>query len=344
MAVRADDFILENSYPMQEDEFSIENKQYYYVNDQNNGSYPTGQVLLDLSSLTNSGKFLDWSQSFLAVPLVMTVNSSAGTLDAAVQNAFAASLKNGYHHLLNSMQVQISNNDCVQTQNYNNLKVNYELLESLTNDDIQNFGKVFSFYGVEDWKSFSYQPAASQFGLGECNNSIVPSSNTTNWSPVNGYLSYNNGCTTRRQRMEESTSFDPSNTTNASILNYTSSNYLNTVGKNYVSQSNNSTTVVYYIMAILPLSILHDLFRKLHITKNMYIKMTLNLNTQCYSNLTGISGQAFYSAISTVSQFQTLPCQLSPISTGTTSVTSQGLVLTAATGQSLQIALGIVAM
>jgi hypothetical protein len=91
-----DEFAFYNSQNEQKTEFIFNNTQQVYVPDQNSGSYPNGQVVFDLASLSNSGKYLDFQQSYITVPLVMNVNlgSSAGTPDNA--DVFAASLKNGF--------------------------------------------------------------------------------------------------------------------------------------------------------------------------------------------------------------------------------------------------------
>jgi hypothetical protein len=241
------------------DEYNFENKQYVYVPDQLIGNYPTGQVTLDLAPLANSGKFFETSNRFITVPRVMVVANNGAILTSSGQNVFAASLKSDYHHLINSMQVQISNNDVVQASDYSNLKINYDIISTWGGDVVVNYGSVLGYYGPDDTKSMTYNAAVSSTGLGECNNNITPLV-TTGWNRFTGWCGYNDGNLARRARMERNTSFDPNNTTNTPITNFTTAALCNTVGNNYVSQSNSTNTIVYYIVATIPLAVMHDLF------------------------------------------------------------------------------------
>ena len=124
----ADEATLRHSMEQQETVFDFDSRQYVYIADTNNGSYANGQIVFDCGGLANSGKFVDWSQSFLTIPLVVDVNLSAATT-ASVENVFAASLKNGYHQLINSLSVEINNNSVVNLTAFSNLKINYDLFK-----------------------------------------------------------------------------------------------------------------------------------------------------------------------------------------------------------------------
>jgi hypothetical protein len=86
------------------------------------------------------------------------------------------------------------------------------------------------------------------------------------------------------------------------------------VGKNYYTNASTNTDNVHYILATIPLKILHDLFRKMPLVKGAYVRLILNLNTQCQSVVT-ISASKF-TTYSTTSLNQTFPLMLSPIGTG----------------------------
>jgi hypothetical protein len=83
----------------------------------------------------------------------------------------------------------------------------------------------------------------------------------------------------------------------------------------------------------------------MHLTKNMYMRLTVNTHAQCYSTITytAAAGQTFYNTYSSTSNFQTLPFMISQLSNGNT--TSRGLNLsgigTAATSYQLVASLGI---
>ena len=118
MSLTSDQYTMEHSMMPESDKYLFENKQYIYVPDGQNGSYSNPQVTFECTSLTNSDRYVGFSEAFLTIPLVLCVN---GTFTTSNSNAFAASLKNGYHQLINSIQVQISGNDIVTLSNLSNL-------------------------------------------------------------------------------------------------------------------------------------------------------------------------------------------------------------------------------
>ena len=86
----SDKFTFQNSLETDENDYVFDSKQFVYVPDQNNGSYPSGQIRFDATALSNSGKMFDPLQSFITVPLVLQVS---GTFAQSGVNVFAASLK-----------------------------------------------------------------------------------------------------------------------------------------------------------------------------------------------------------------------------------------------------------
>ena len=314
-----DETTFQHSLDPQETEFEFSNRQFAWLPDSNNSSYANGQIVFDCASLANSGKFIDWSQSYLTIPLVLDVNLSAVTT-ATVENVFAASLKNGYHQLINSLSVEICNNSVVNLTNFSNIKINYDLLSTCSREDELNFLPSLNF--VKDTaESLIYRKDANAMGYGECNNTIAQ----TLFSPTSGWgkTSYtqNQG---RLQRMV-STSFDPSTTLNAVAANYTSQTATSLAVKNYATQ--NTTDMVYYILATIPLKVIHDIFKKLCLTRSMYMRLIVNTNCNCSATLvTNAAGTAFVSHTSST-QNGVLPFQISPVSV--TGTGGSGLVVSA---------------
>ena len=162
-----DEFSFYNSQIENKTEFLYSNVQQNYVQDQNNGSYANGQVVFDLATLSNSGKYIDFQNSFIVVPLVMNLNLTGSTAVSA-ENAFAASLKNGFHQLINSMSVEIANCQVVNLTNMSNLDIHYRLLTTSSLEDERNFLPSINF-AKDTAESINYFEAASATGLGECN-------------------------------------------------------------------------------------------------------------------------------------------------------------------------------
>jgi hypothetical protein len=152
-----------------------------------------------------------------------------------------------------------------------------------------------------------YRGVTDAVGIGEYNNVIKQSTFTasTGWG-ASGWNS-NAG---RLQRMMN-TSFDPSGAVYGKGANLVNETSTKAVGKNYYI-TNGATDNIQYILAQIPLKIVHDLFRKMPLVKGAYVRLILNLNTQCQS-VVSINGASKYSTYSTTSLNQTFPLMLSPI-------------------------------
>ena len=311
-----DEYSYYSSQTEQKNEFLFSNVQTNYVVDNNNGSYPNGQVTFDLSTLSNSGKYIDFQNSYLTIPLVLNVNLTGPTSNANPENAFIASLKNGYHQLINSMSVEISNMQVVNLTNFSNLDINYRLLTTSSLEDERNFLPSFGF-AKDTAESIYYTDAVSMQGLGECNNRI----NNTNFTSTSGYGAsfFNNN----RGRLERqlNTSFDPATGRDGnSSTKLHSQAVVNDSGKNHVV-FNGKTDVTHHIIATIPLKIIHDLFKKLHLTKGMYMRLVLNLNTQCSTSAvlapnSTTTTNIEYTSFTSTSLNGVLPIMLSPTGTG----------------------------
>lgn len=309
----------------QEPQFIFSDKQVVYVPDSNNGSYPSGVVSFDLTSLANTSKWMDLKNSFISIPLVMELKASAGAFATAnVENAFAMSLKNHVFQLLHSMSLEIGNNSVVNLTNFANIDINYKILNSFSQDDVKNLGPSILFGGLDTPESVSYKGVDAPNGLGECNNKIQE----TLFTSAGGYgtTSYtqNKG---RAERMKF-TSFNPAA---AEIANYKTAANCNVSAKNYCTIGTDKIT--YFVTANLPCKFLHDIFDKLPIVKSAYIRLILNLNTQSQvvfsTDATDYTGR-----VSVNSPHNVLPFQLSPIGDG------DGFVATGATQITADIGIG----
>jgi len=209
MATSADQFTFDESIEMDKHPYLFESKQYIFQPDSQAGSYGTPQISFDTNLFSSQDRFLDIKQVFITVPLILALNTTAFLGTAINSNAFALSLKNGYHQLINSMTCQISNGDFITQSSHSNMKINYDITTSFSKETETSFG----FSGIDDWKSFEYAPTgtATTKGLGEINNSLVPSA----FVSTGGYLATGVSNQTRLKRMLDNTSYDPASATSS---------------------------------------------------------------------------------------------------------------------------------
>jgi hypothetical protein len=154
-------------------------KQWLYVNDSNNGSY-TGQIVIDSTTLSNSGSYIGWSESFLQIPLVLQAESTP--IDAVTDKFdFGMALKSGYWQLIHSMSVEFNNGSVVQQTQFLNVFSSFKNLTSWSEGDLKCWGKVTGFCPdtADSWVYNTVAAAASAVnglqgsGTGLCNNRLA---------------------------------------------------------------------------------------------------------------------------------------------------------------------------
>jgi len=153
-------------------------KQWLYVNDSNNSNY-TGQIVIDSTTLSNSGSYIGWSESFLQIPLVLQAESAA--LTTAAKFDFGMAMKSGYWQLIHSMSVEFNNGSVVQQTPFLNVFSSFKNLTSWSEGDLKCWGKVTGFAPdtADSWVFNSGVGAASAVnplqgnGQGFCNNRLA---------------------------------------------------------------------------------------------------------------------------------------------------------------------------
>jgi len=274
----ADGYLFHDSTLPQENEFIFSNRQYVWIPDSNSGVYGTSQVIFDLASLSNSGKIFSAKDSFLSVPLVLHGNFSAATLNTP-ENAFALSLKS-MPALIHSLSVEITNSSVVNLANFSNLDINYKLLSTSSQNWHDTMGPSIGFQkdtvtglDIQDITGIGLRNGANVINT-ETNVNIDQQLFTPAAGFGNGESLQNKG---RLARMQQ-TSFDPAQYPNV-IPAASIDAVMQQTGKQYMTRT--TTDLVYYIQANIPLACMHDLFDKLPLCKGIYIRLILNLNTNC---------------------------------------------------------------
>ena len=128
-------------------------KNVSYVVDQQAGSgangYPSGEVIIDSSSIAASGNLIDWRNAYVVVPynikwdLLWT--SNPGTISGGTANAkFALALKNC--SLLSSMKVEANGKTIITATEGLSQFVNFKLMSTMTPSSLAKDGAVIGFY------------------------------------------------------------------------------------------------------------------------------------------------------------------------------------------------------
>jgi hypothetical protein len=297
----ADSFIYNNSFQDENKEFLFENKQYVYTADQNNSSYPGGTINFDLASMSNSGRPIDWGNSYLTIPIVVNVAQNQA---ASTSQPFCLAMKN-VGCLINSVTASVNGYDCINLAQNAHLDINYKLLSTFSTNDLENLGPSIGFY-KDDGTGIRYTDmvlgTGTLAGVGEYNNSNTRAV----FNAADGYLgqagyNYNSAIFERQKE----TSRDLTADSDACTSNGTLKGVMNYCEKGAFGDT---SAVMYYILATLPLKFVHDFFNKLPLIKGMYLRLNINTNINASCIVRGAAG--IYSSYNTSAQNNVYPFML----------------------------------
>jgi hypothetical protein len=195
----ADNLLFEQSNESQITTEPFVSRQVVYVVDQNNGAY-NGQIQLDTSSLSNSGKYASYSEAYFEIPLVVTLQPldssptagyTAGGTFANTTNAFAAGLKAGYWHLIHSLSVEYNNTSVVQLTPFTNMYVHYKMITSMSQEDVAKVGAGLGFF-PDTATSFKFSADRTNLVNGSATGFVTHTTGNASLTNMNGQGLINN--------------------------------------------------------------------------------------------------------------------------------------------------------
>jgi hypothetical protein len=166
-----DNLVYEESLYTEVEHSEFISKKFIYVNDNNNGAY-SSQIVLDSTSLSNSGGYIGWSEGFILMPLVVQL-SVAESADTALLPAdtniadYSWAFKSGFWQMIDSMTVEFNNQNVIQTTPFSNIFRSFKANTTFSCDDIKNHGPSTGYYPdtAGSWGYSSVDTATVSFPL-----------------------------------------------------------------------------------------------------------------------------------------------------------------------------------
>lgn len=328
-----DSIVFEESVNTEVSSSEFVDKQWLYVNDNNNGSY-SSQVVLDTTPLANSGSYINWSEAFILMPLVLQFERASGTAamsDTAAMDYLGA-LKSGYWNMLHSMSVEFNNGNIIQQVPFMNVFCSFKNITSWSKNDITNWGAVCGFC-PDSSRSWAYLAAAPAAGLvlagsgsGLSNNRNAPYVSITNLGT--GFVAYNNLTRATQSSVDVRQAWNDGMFERQSYINYNpvlsaansfsanqgllmSGANCSQVFRSFVSAAANLRWIA--IDAVIRLKDIADFYQKCPMLKGSTMRLYLNTN-QCYFQVTQTS--AIYDAAGNITAQPILSLTASPVILG----------------------------
>jgi hypothetical protein len=143
----ADNLVFEESLNTEVDQSEFISKKWVYVNDNNSQNY-TSQVVIDSTPLSNAGGWINWSEGYILMPLVVQLTSgTAGNLPLGTDlGNYSWAFKNGFWNMINSMTVEFNNQNVIQQTPFLNVFRSFKTHTSWSLDDLLNEGPSTGYY------------------------------------------------------------------------------------------------------------------------------------------------------------------------------------------------------
>jgi len=258
--------VFEESITTETDQSEFTEKKWVYVNDNNAQNY-SSQVVIDSTPLSNAGGYVNWSEGYILMPLVVEATATAGLDNADSHNMMG--FKNGYWNMINSMSVEFNNQTIVQQTPFLNVFRSFKAHTSFSESDVINHGNELG-YALDTASSWGYDNANNLSGRGIFNNEYAPATSghalTTNWD----LGSHNEAL---RKRMENTNKFSSGKKKSSVVAEATR-------GLLYQSRcvSKSATSVVWEVYAKLRLKDLTDYFEKCPLLNGSTMRFLINTN------------------------------------------------------------------
>jgi len=152
----ADNLVYEESLNTEVDQSEFISKKWVYVNDNNSQNY-TSQVVIDSTPLSNAGGWINWSEGYILMPLVVQLTSATpASLPANSTVAdYTWAFKSGFWHMINSMTIEFNNQNVVQQTPFLNVFRSFKAATSWSQDDLFNEGPTTGYF-PDTANSWSY--------------------------------------------------------------------------------------------------------------------------------------------------------------------------------------------
>ena len=172
-------------------------RDWLSILDNQNQSYQSNQCVVDTSQLSNSNKYMNYSEANLIVPLLITVTAPPGAANAnnwnpnqtqAIQAGatyssadWAFGLKNWLGSIVHSFTCDMNGTTIIQATSYVGLWNTFQMLTSFSYSDFTSWANIGFYPDTAESAVFSAIGVGSASGTGSCNN------NNSLQPPIPGY-------------------------------------------------------------------------------------------------------------------------------------------------------------
>lgn len=140
MSSSSDQVVFQESVEGQDHSNLFQSKKWTYITDasSSNGTF-NGQLQFDLNTLSSQNQWTDLSQAYIQFPVKLSIKNNNAVAPGAI-NILAATIKNGFHQFVDSVQVTIGGSTIQSSQIFTNIDTQYKILSEWSQDELLKYG------------------------------------------------------------------------------------------------------------------------------------------------------------------------------------------------------------
>ncbi len=167
----SDQFLLASSLKSDPEIRVSKNKHVVYVSDGNQGSYQSGQIIIDATNQLNGSQgFASMPEQYLTVPYIVTAKAGATGM-GGVLNRFGCTLKTGVFNIISDLELELNGKAILTTNEYKNFWNNLRSQTETSVGDLYKHGSD-AYLQPDDWYSINFSDSSSVAGDGYSNNQV----------------------------------------------------------------------------------------------------------------------------------------------------------------------------
>jgi len=285
MSSPSDQVVFAEAIAPQDNTVLFQEKKWTSITDSSsNGGVFNGQIGFDLNTLSSQNQWTDLSQAVISWPVKFTVKSVGGVTLASQFSDYTATIKNGFHNMVDSVQITLGGSTLQSSQIFENINTTFKMLTEWSSDEYKKFGPSLGL-SLDDFQLAPDGTATAYSGL----DNVALSSIADNRGVFYGV--------DRNPGLKERLNFLNSSTSASSAATQILGNNAATLGKGRVlgaavgAVAAGNDVFVGFALATIRLKDISDVCSKLPLMKSMkgFIYVNYNASTTTFTS-TGTNG------------------------------------------------------
>ena len=173
MSGDSDKFVLETALETQDNDVFFNQKKWNYIVDAtSNAGVFTNQIQFNLNTLASQGQWVNLSEAYIQFPVrVRIFNPTGSSQTPASAGVLSTVLKNGFHHMIDSVSIVLDNTNIQMNQNFENVNATFKMLTSWDPNTLAQLGPTLGLSSIDDFPSSGASTGLNNLGA----TTLIPS-------------------------------------------------------------------------------------------------------------------------------------------------------------------------